>query len=404
MKIAVILGDGMADWPIDELGGRTPLEAANHPVMDRLASQGEFGLVKTVPDGMSPGSDTANLAVFGYDPRRYYTGRSPLEAYSLGIEMADDDVAYRCNLVTLSRESDISNAVMIDYSAGEISTEEARELVRFLDARLSQDGIRLYSGLSYRHCLILNHAETGVELTPPHDFTGKSVSGRLPQGTNSDLLNKWMRTAYELLEEHPVNIARKKAGKNPANAIWFWGEGRKPALSSFYEKNGLRGAVISAVDLIQGIGLCAGMEIVKVEGATGTYQTNFSGKAAAAIDAFSRGKDYVYIHIEAADECGHHGQLKEKIYSIEQIDEKVVKPVLSYLEAGEEDFAVVVLPDHPTPLKIRTHTAQPVPYVIYRRGDRANRNVRYTEEAAGKTGIYMEEGFRLIDRVTNTQA
>jgi len=403
MKIAVILGDGMADWPVDELGGKTPLEAANHPVMDRLASQGEFGLVKNVPDGMSPGSDTANLAVFGYDPRRYYTGRSPLEAYSLGIEMADDDVAYRCNLVTLSRESNITDAVMIDYSAGEVSTDEAGELVRFLDERLSQDGVRLYPGLSYRHCLILNHAEIGADLTPPHDFTGKPVAGRLPQGTNADLLNTWMQKAYELLEKHPVNIARKKARENPANAIWFWGEGRKPALTPFFEKTGLHGAVISAVDLIQGIGLCAGMEVVKVDGATGTYQTNFSGKATAAIDAFSRGNDYVYIHIEAADECGHHGQMKEKIYSIEQIDEQVVKPVLSYLEESGDDFAVVVLPDHPTPLKIRTHTAQPVPYVIYRRGDSANRSVRYTEETAGKTGIYMEEGFRLIDRVLNWQ-
>ena len=399
MKFAVILGDGMADWPVEELDGKTPLGAAHHPMMDQLASNGEFGLVKTVPDGMKPGSDTANLSVFGYDPKRYYSGRSPLEAASLGIPLVESDVTYRCNLVTLSDAADIADTLMLDYSAGEISTEEARELVLFLDERLSSEGVRLYPGFSYRHCLVLNHAETGAELTPPHDFSGKPVTGRLPQGTNADLLLHWMNTAYALLKEHPINQKRVAAGKNPANAIWFWGEGRKPALTPFVKKTGLRGAVISAVDLIQGIGRCAEMEVVKVEGATGTFETNFAGKAAAAIDVLARGADYVYVHIEAADECGHHGQLKEKIYSIEQIDEKVLRPVYDFLESTGEDYAILVLPDHPTPLKIRTHSAESVPFVLYRKGDAAGKTLRYTEEDAKTTGIYVDAGYRLIDRM-----
>ena len=399
MKFAVILGDGMADWPVDELGGKTPLDVANHPIMDKLASDGEFGLVKTVPDGMKPGSDTANLSVFGYDPKRYYSGRSPLEAASLGIPLVKTDVTYRCNLVTLSQEKDIADSTMLDYSAGEISTEEARELILFLDERLSSDGVRLYPGFSYRHCLVLNHAETGAELTPPHDFSGKPVEGRLPEGTNAELLMHWMTEAYLLLKDHPVNTARIAAGKNPANAIWFWGEGRKPALTPFLEKTGLKGAVISAVDLIQGIGRCAEMAVVKVEGATGTYETNFAGKAAAAIDVLARGADYVYIHIEAADECGHHGQMKEKIYSIEQIDRQILSPVYEYLESTGEDYVILVLPDHPTPLKIRTHSAEPVPFALYRKGDAAGKAVRYTESDAKITDIYEDAGYRLIDRM-----
>ena len=399
MKLAVILGDGMADWPVDELDGKTPLEVANHPYMDLFAQNGAFGLVKTVPDGMKPGSDTANLSVFGYDPKRYYSGRSPLEAASLGIDLAQTDATYRCNLVTLSGESDLADTTMVDYSAGEISTEEARELILFLEQKLGSEGVRLYPGFSYRHCLVLNHAQTGAELTPPHDFSGKPVSGRLPSGTNESLLLHWMNEAYAVLKDHPVNKARIAAGKNPANAIWFWGEGRKPALTPFLEKTGLKGAVISAVDLIQGIGRCAEMEVVKVEGATGTFETNFAGKAAAAIDVLSRGADYVYVHIEAADECGHHGQLKEKIYSIEQIDRQVIKPVLDYLEGCGEDYAILVLPDHPTPLKIRTHSAEPVPFALYRKGDHAGRVTRYTEPDAKTTELYEPEGFRLVDRM-----
>lgn len=399
MKYAVILGDGMADWPVEELGGRTPLEAAKHPAMDKLAQAGTFGLVKTIPNGMKPGSDTANLTVFGYDPRRYYTGRSPLEAMSLGIDLEQNDVAYRCNLVTLSGGETLTETVMTDYSAGEISTEEAAELIAYLNEQIQDEGVLLYAGFSYRHCLVLKQAETGAELTPPHDISGQSVEGKLPQGTNAELLLHWMERAFSLLSEHPVNRARVQAGKYPANAIWFWGEGRRPQLSSFVEKTGLNGAVISAVDLIQGIGKCAGMEVIKVKGATGTFETNFSGKAEAAIDALSRGVDYVYIHLEAPDECGHHGQLKEKIYSIEQIDEKVLAPVWDYLEQSGEDYRILLLPDHPTPLKTRTHSAEPVPFVLYKKGDCERKAVRYCEKDAVQTGVSLDEGFRLIDQM-----
>jgi 2,3-bisphosphoglycerate-independent phosphoglycerate mutase len=389
----------MADWAVESLGEKTPLEAAHHPYMDKFARDGEFGLVRTVPDGMKPGSDTANLSVFGYDPKRYYSGRSPLEAASLGIDLVGTDVTYRCNLVTLSNEANLADTTMLDYSAGEISTEEARELILLLDEKLASHGVRLYPGFSYRHCLVLNRAETGAELTPPHDFSGKPVAGKLPSGTNSDLLMHWMQEAFASLKDHPINRAREAGGKNPANAIWFWGEGRKPALTPFYEKYALRGAVISAVDLIQGIGRCAEMEVVKVEGATGTFETNFAGKAAAAIDVLSRGADYVYVHIEAADECGHHGQVEEKVFSIEQIDLQVIKPVFEYLEHCGEDYAILVLPDHPTPLKIRTHSAEPVPFALYRKGDRAGRENRYTEGEAKTTGVYVDEGHTLTDRM-----
>jgi len=397
MKYAVILGDGMADWPVEALGGKTPLDAAKHPNMDSLARDGIFGTVRTVPEGMKPGSDVANLAVFGYDPRVYYTGRSPLEAMSLGIPLGRDDVTYRCNFVTLSGGDTLEGASMEDYSAGEITTKEAAQLAEFLNELLEEDGVRLYPGFSYRHCLVLQNAKSGAQLTPPHDISGRSVDGKLPQGTNAKLLLRWMEIARRELPKHPVNQKRLREGKNPANAIWFWGEGRRPKLASFAEKTGLKGAVISAVDLIQGIGRCAGMEVIKVEGATGTFETNFAGKARAAADAFSRGIDYVYLHMEAPDECGHHGQLKEKIYSIEQIDSQVLGFVLDYLEKSGEDYRVLLLPDHPTPLKIRTHSAEPVPFALYQKGDGANRDVRYCEKDAPKTGVHLDEGYKLID-------
>jgi 2,3-bisphosphoglycerate-independent phosphoglycerate mutase len=397
MKYVVVLGDGMADWPLEELGGKTPLDVAKHPNMDRLAQLGAFGLVKTVPDGMKPGSDTANLAVFGYDPQRYYSGRSPLEAASLGIPLVETDVTYRCNLVTLSETERTEDATMVDYSAGEITTKEARELITMLDGALSTEGVRLYPGFSYRHCFVLNHAQDGAELTPPHDFTGKPVAGRLPKGTNAGLLLDWMEKARALLKEHPVNVKRRAEGKNPANAIWFWGEGRKPALTPFFEKTGLRGAVISAVDLIQGIGRCAGMDVIKVEGATGTYETNFSGKARAAIGALSGGADYVYIHVEAPDECGHHAQIREKVYSIEQIDEKILGPVWEHLESSGEEYAILALPDHPTPISIRTHSSDPVPFALYRKGDGGAKAVKYNESDAKATNVMINEGYTLID-------
>ena len=399
MKYVVVLGDGMADYPVDELGGKTPLDVANHPAMDYLAQNGEFGLVQTVPEGMKPGSDTANLSVFGYDPRVYYSGRSPLEAASLGIALSGEDVTYRCNFVTLSGGGDLEQATMADYSAGEISSKEAAELAAFLNERLADESVRLYPGFSYRHCLVMRHADEGAELTPPHDFSGKPALGRLPKGRNADVLLRWMRTAYELLKEHPVNQARVARGENPANAIWFWGEGRKPALMPFAEKTGLSGAVVSAVDLVQGIGRCADMRVLHVEGATGTYTTNFSGKMQAALDALNNGCDYVYIHVEAPDECGHHHQVREKVYSIEQIDEKILMPLLHRLGESGEKFTILLMPDHPTPLSLMTHVSDPVPYVLYRCGDAANRRARYCEQDANATGVFVEAGHTLIDRM-----
>ena len=349
---------------------------------------------------MKPGSDTANLAVFGYDPKVYYSGRSPLEACSMGIELTPSDVTYRCNFVTLSDTAHPENAVMTDYSAGEISSEEAAQLVASLNERLADENIRLYPGFSYRHCLVLKNADTGAELTPPHDISGQPAAGRFPTGTHAGLLNRWIRTACEILPEHPVNVRRVRQGKNPANAVWFWGEGRKPALTPFAEKTGLKGAVVSAVDLVQGIGVAAGMQILKVPGATGTFETNFTGKADAAIAALQNGCDYVYVHLEAPDECGHHHQVKEKVWSIEQIDEKILAPIHAYLEKSGEDYTLLLLPDHPTPLVCMTHVADPVPYVLYHKGDHAGRTgVRYTEGEAKATGRYLQEGYRLMDRM-----
>ena len=398
MKYAVVLCDGMADYPVPELGGMTPLEVASHPAMDRLASNGLFGLTRTVPEGMQPGSDTANLAVFGYDPKVYYSGRSPLEAASIGVPLEDTDVTYRCNFVTLSGGGDsLGGAVMADYSAGEITTEEAHALVAFLNDALADENVRLYPGFSYRQCLVVKHGETGALLTQPHDIPDQPVGDKLPRGTNGQLLNRWMQTAYRLLKTHPVNLAREQAGKRPANGIWFWGEGRKPRLTPFTEKTGLRGAVVSAVDLIQGIGICAGMRVLKVEGATGTFRTNFEGKTAAAIDALQNGCDYVYVHLEAPDECGHQHQVAEKVWSIEQIDSRVLSPLVDVLEESGEDYAVLVLPDHPTPLTVRTHVADPVPFALYRRGDAAGRSLTYTEAVAAETGVFLPHAYELID-------
>lgn len=400
MKYVVFLGDGMADVPVPELNGKTPLDAANHPTMDMLAQNGMFGMVRTVPEGMKPGSDTANLAVFGYDPKIYYSGRSPLEAASIGIELAAEDVAYRCNLVTLSDAPSIDEATMVDYSAGEISSEEARALVDTINDRFATDAVRLYPGVSYRQCFVMRRAETGARLTPPHDLSRQCVRGRLPEGQNAALLREMMEYAYRTLRDHPVNAARVQAGKRPANAIWFWGEGRRPALRPFFGMRGVRGGVISAVDLIQGIGKCAGMRVIPVEGATGNYHTNFAGKGRAAIGALSTDCDFVYIHVEAPDECGHQCQIHEKVYAIEQIETNIVRPVMEYLERTGEDYAVLLLPDHPTPVHLMTHTGDPVPFVLYRRGDHAGRaTFRYTEAAAATTGLFEPEGFRLLDHL-----
>lgn len=398
MKYVVFLGDGMADRPVPQLNGQTPLEAAKHPCMDRLANAGVMGLVRTVPFGMKPGSDVANLSVLGFDPEVYYSGRSPLEAASIGIDLAEDDVTYRCNFVTLSDPENFDAATMVDYCSDEITSAEAAQLVEVINEKFGSDTVHLYPGVSYRQCLVLRHAETGAELTQPHDIPGQPVADRLPTGTNAELLRDIMAYAAKTFPNHPVNLARVAAGKHPANMTWFWGEGRRPALKPYKELFGLDGAVISAVDLIQGIGKCADMRVIEVEGATGNYHTDFAAKGRAAIEALETGCDYVYIHVEAADECGHQYQIPEKVWSIEQIDEKVMAPVLDYLENCGEDYVVLLMPDHPTPLDIRTHTADPVPFVIYRSGSvqQSSEPVRYTEKMATETGVFVERGDQLI--------
>ena len=398
MKYVVVLGDGMADRPVPELGNRTPLQAAHKPNIDSLARFSEIGMVKTVPDGMKPGSDVANLAAMGYDPRVCYTGRSPLEAVSMGIKLKDTDVTYRCNLVTLAGGG-VGEGVMADYSAGEITTAESRELVSFLSEKLSEEGFRLYPGVSYRHCLVWDGGSTDVTLTPPHDILGKSTADYLPKGEGAERLLKLMRDSAELLRDHPVNAARRAAGKNTADSLWIWGEGTKPAIPDFRALRGLKGAVISAVDLLKGIGISGGMESIDVEGATGTLTTNFDGKAEAAIDAFRRGADYVFIHMEAPDECGHQADIEGKVRSIELIDEKVVGRLLRELPAVCGEFSMLVMPDHPTPISIRTHSSDPIPFMIYRSGrDCGNGAEKYDEDSAAKTGLFVGSGAELTER------
>lgn len=395
MKYVVFLGDGMADVPIEALNGKTPLQVANKPFIDGLCKRAEVGLMKTVPDGMKPGSDVANLSVLGYNPLEGYTGRSPLEAASIGIELTDTCVTARANLVTVSNEPDYADKTMVDYSAGEISTAEAKELIEFLAKEFNDEKYKLYSGVSYRHCLVIENGEINGNLTPPHDITGKPVKDYLPSGKYLEFMKK----SCELLKDHPVNQARIKAGKNPANSLWFWGEGTKPSLENFESRFGVKGGMISAVDLLKGIGKLAGMRVINVEGATGNYDTNFTGKAKGCIDALSSGVDLVYIHMEAPDECGHHGDLEHKIYSIEQID-KVVEKVVNALEDKGEDYAILVAPDHPTPIGIMTHTSTPVPYMIYRKGkDISNGATSYDEVQAKSTGLFVADGYKIMEKL-----
>ena len=402
MKYIVILGDGMADEPVEELGGRTPLEVAHKPVMDDMAGRGELGLVKTVPDGIPPGSDAANLSVMGYNTLEYYTGRSPLEAISMGVPLADTDVTFRCNLVTLSDHEPYSSKIMIDYSSDEISSKEAAELVKTIQQHLGTEHFRFFSGRSYRHLLVWYNGHTGNTTTPPHDILERAISAYLPKGDNGVLL-RMMEQSVPLLCDHPVNVHRKEAGLRPATSIWLWGEGKRPMLPGFEEKYGIRGSVISAVDLVLGIGICAGLEPVEIEGATGNIHTNFDGKAQAAIEQLlTKGKDFVYLHIEAPDECGHRHEIDNKVKSIEIIDRQVVAPIKQAMDASGEDYSIMVLPDHPTPLRLRTHTSDPVPYLIFRntvcRDVAWSASTGYTEKTGASTGIFIEEGFRLMDR------
>lgn len=402
MKYVVILGDGMADYRQPFLNNKTPLMVANKPCIDFLAQHGEIGLAKTVPCGMKPGSDVANLSVLGYNPHHCYTGRSPLEAASIGISLKDTDVTARANLVTLSDEDNFEDKTMIDYSAGEISTKEAKELIDYLAKHLNTDKYKLYAGISYRHCYVIDNGEIANDLTPPHDITGKPIKEYLPKSKAGLHYLEIMKKSVELLKNHPINLARVKAGKRPATSLWFWGEGTKPALENFEEKFGVKAGMISAVDLLKGIAKINGMQNIEVDGATGNYDTNFSGKAKACLDALYSGLDLVYLHMEAPDECGHHGDTEHKIFSIEQIDSKVVKPIIDSLKSNGEDFAVLVCPDHPTPLSIMTHCSDPVPYVIYRSNKVVDSGVSgYDEEQAKSTGVFVENGFELMSKLIN---
>ena len=401
MKYLVIVADGAADRPQDWPGGKTPLVNAKLENINNMARHGEVGTVKTIPDGIAPGSDAANLAVMGYDPATDLTGRSPLEAVSMGIDMDDTDVAFRTNLVTLTGDGDYEELTIVDHSAGDIPGDDAEVLIKELDAKLGEEGLKFHPGVSYRHALIIKNGSIDFDLTPPHDILEKQIGGYLPKGSDAALITGLMKKSYEILKDHPINKKRVEQGLNPANSVWIWGHGRKPRLSSFYDKYGIKGTVVSAVDLIKGIGLCAGLESVDVEGATGTIDTNYPGKTHATVDAFKRGNDFVYVHVEAPDECSHQGNGKEKIRALEIIDSKVVGPTYEYLKKRGEDFKMLIVPDHRTPVKIRTHSDEPVPFVIYdSRVDRYNEANAFTEES-GERGRYFPMGSQLADYFFN---
>ena len=394
MKYVVILGDGMADEPIEALDGRTPLEAAKTPTMDQLAKDAEIGLLKTIPDGMKPGSDTANLAVLGYDPKEYYTGRSPLEALSIGVPMEDTDVALRCNLVTLTEEEPYEEKRILDHSSSEISTEDADVLLDAVKKELQSENYQFYTGTSYRHCMIWKNG-TVVELTPPHDHLTEVIHPYLPQDA---MLREMQKRSYEILANHPINQERRAKGLNPANSLWFWGAGTKPMLSAFSEKYGKNGAMISAVDLLKGIAVGAKMQVIEVPGANGGLHTNYEGKAEAALKALLQdGMDFAYVHLEAPDEMGHQGSLERKLQAIENLDQRIIRLVKDGLDASGEDYRMLVLPDHPTPLRIRTHSAEPVPYLLYDSRKHLGSSTIYCERTAKENGIRRMEGYKMMD-------
>ena len=400
MKYVVVLYDGMADYPIDVLDNKTPMMAADKPIFDSLAKKGEVGLVKTIGDGLKPGSEIGNLTVMGYDPRKYYTGRSPLEAISIGVKMAEDDIALRCNLVTLSDEADYDDKTMVDYSAGDISSEEAAEIIKSVQEAFGGGEFDFYSGVSYRHCLIHHKGTTDLgTMTPPHDISGRVIGPYISDSENAKKLTDLMRKSYDLLKDHPVNKKRIAQGKRPANSIWLWGEGTRPELPAFSDIYGIKGTVISAVDLLKGIAIAAGMDAPDVSGATGYIDTNFEGKANAAVEALKTTSDFVYIHIEAPDECGHRFEPDNKVKSIEYIDSRVLPIVLKGLEEIGDDYKIMILPDHPTPLITRTHASDPVPYMIYQKSKETDSGVdSIDEESAKLTGKYIENGYDLMPR------
>jgi len=403
MKYIILLGDGMADRPRADLGGRTCLQAAKTPNLDQLASAGQVGMVSTVPDGYAPGSDVANLSVLGYDPRKYYTGRSPLEAASIGVSLGPNDVAFRCNLVTLRVTGGGSAAVrrrtllMEDFSAGHISTTEARTLIEEIGIKLGTEHIRFYPGVSYRHLMVWKGGKERIDCTPPHDIQDKDIQDYLPRGEGDDIINELMEASFDILTNHPVNKGRLEAGKRAANSIWLWGQGKRPSMPTFREKYGLEGAVISAVDLTKGLGVYAGFEVINVPGATGWIDTNYVGKAEHALFAL-KSKDIVYLHVEAPDEAGHTGDVKNKIKAIEDFDELIVGNVVHGMKQFDE-YRILALPDHPTPLELRTHSAEPVPFVIYdSRSERQGGPVAYDERIADRSdAIVFKEGYKLMD-------
>jgi len=396
MKYIVILADGMADEPLLELGGMTPLEYANTPAMDDLACKGVMGMVRTVPETMKPGSDVANLAVLGYDPLRNYSGRSPLEALSVGVTMEESDTVFRCNLVTLTDDEPYEQKKILDHSSGEISTEEADELMDAIREAFNSNEISFYTGTSYRQITVWKDGQV-LDMEQPHDHLGAVIGPYLPE---HPLFRKMMKDSFAILDQHPVNIRRAEQGKNKANSLWFWGAGTKPSLQNFKVKTGLNGTMISAVDLLKGIAQGTGMQVVEVEGATGSLDTNYIGKAKAALKALLEdGQDFVYLHVEAPDEMGHQGSIPHKIQAIESIDKDVVAVIKKELDEAGEEYRILVLPDHPTPIRIRTHTADPVPFVLYDSTKECRRIARFSEKGASATGLFEPEGYKLIDQL-----
>jgi len=399
MKYIIIVPDGMAGESQKGLDGMTPLEYAGTPFMDSLAAAGMVGMVRTIPQGMAPGSDIANLSIFGYEPAKYHTGRSPLEAVSMGIDLGDDDMVFRCNLVTLSSEASYTEKTMIDHAAGDISTSDAKILIDYIKAELESEDISFYSGVSYRNLMVWNQGPGEMKLTPPHDILERKITPYLPAGEGSDIIFGLMEKSAKMLQSHPLNRSRIDQGRRPANSIWLWGQGGKPFLDSFYDKYGVRGSVISAVDLIKGIGKCIGLKVAEVSGMTGTIDTNMEGKAAAAVKVLNSGDDFVFVHIEAPDECSHQGSIEDKVRAIELVDEKVVGNIKKGMDSAGKDYRLMVLPDHPTPISTRTHSSDPVPFVIFdsRNAGRTGNVSGFSEREASQTGKMIEKGHRLAD-------
>lgn len=396
MKYIVLLGDGMADYPVPDLDGKTPLEAAHIPTFDKLAQEGDTGLVHTIPEGFPPGSDVANLCVMGYDPVQFYSGRSPLEAVSIGVPLAADDVTYRMNLVTVTEDGAFEDLTMVDHSAGEITTAEADALVQALNEALPLAGNEIHTGTSYRHCLVVHGGQTGADQTPPHDILEQKIGAYLPKGVQADYFNQLMRASMPILKDHPVNRKRIAEGKRPANLAWFWGEGTSPALTPFKELYGKTGGVVSAVDLLKGLGLSAGLTAPEVEGATGTLDTNYEGKLAAAL-AILKDNDFVYLHFEGPDEAGHHGNPVEKITAIERLDQRVLQPLMAAMAEADEPYHLLLMPDHATPIVERTHTADSIPFTLYRSNQVPTHPAKgYTEKHAQETGWVVPEGHTLM--------